>query len=137
MIVNSREQVNIKKLKTIFFKCWRKDTCHPLFCDDWVRHNPTIGQNDITALSIFSIFGGEILVCTKNGSSYFWNRLSSGQKIDLINWPHKLKKTQERNSKSVKVFEVMPVNSKIDIYSVYRRFIFLHLRVLELLDKSF
>jgi len=81
--IDSRKCVNLEFLKTIFYRNWSLDTCHPLFCQDWSIHDPAIGQNDVTALVIRVIFGGELLVCHRYSLEYFWNIIPCGQKIDL------------------------------------------------------
>lgn len=134
MIKNPRDPVNMKDLKRIFYQCWGLETCHPMLLEEWDLHNPAIGQNDVTALSIRVIFGGELMVCERDDMmKYFWNVLPSEQKIDLTLWPHKLKKDQEKNSKAVSINEIIPVGLEKDIYFVYRRYIILYLRVLKLL----
>lgn len=134
MIKIPREPENLKRLKTIFYQCWSLETCHPMLREDWMPHNPAIGQNDITALAIRAIFGGDLMLCEKGDTMrYFWNILSSGQKVDLTNWPHKLKKTQERNSKKIEIIQILPPNSASDEYLVLRRYTILYLRVLKLI----
>ena len=131
---NYKDPINMKDLKRIFYQCWSLETCHPMFSEEWNLYNPAIGQNDVTALSVRVIFGGELMICEKNDAMrYFWNLLPSGQKIDLTNWPHKLKKNQEQNSKSVSVNEIIPVGLEKDVYFVYRRYVTLYLKVLKLI----
>jgi hypothetical protein len=131
---NYRDPVNMKDLKRIFYQCWTLETCHPMFLEEWEPHNPAIGQNDVTALSIRVIFGGELMVCERDDTMrYFWNILPSEQKIDLTLWPHKLKKAQEKNSKPVSVNEIIPIGLERDVYFVYRRYVTLYLKVLKLI----
>ncbi len=138
MIKNSREPINIKELKNIYNLCWDRDTCHPLFKDEWVLHNRAIGQNDITALSIFSIFGGVVLFCsTKKCVNYFWNRLPTGQEIDLVGWPHKLRISELKKSMVASITDLMIFRSgRKDEYFTYSRFVILHRKVFEVLRKN-
>lgn len=134
MEIDSRKRVDIKPLKTIFYRNWNLDTCHPLLCHDWSIHSPAVGQSDVTALVIRAIFGGKIVVCRVNSLEHFWNILPCGQKIDLTNWPHQLKKTQERRSKHIKVWEILFQGSD-DRYSIYSRFLILYPKILKSLDE--
>ena len=137
MIKKSREPINIKQLKNVYNQCWDLDTCHPLLKDEWVSHNRAVGHNDITALSIFSIFGGVILFCsTKRCDNYFWNRLPTGQEIDLTNWPHRLRVVDLKRSASKEIKDLVIFIQNRDEYDRYRRFTILHLRVHELLRKD-
>ena len=135
MEIDSRKCVNLEFLKTIFYRNWSLDTCHPLFCQDWSIHDPAIGQNDVTALVIRVIFGGELLVCHRYSLEYFWNIIPCGQKIDLTNWPRQLRRTQERQSKHIKICEMLPQGSD-DKYSIYSRFLILYLKIFKSLDES-
>jgi len=130
--------VNPKELKNIYNQCWSKETCHPLFKRDWTSHDRAIGQNDITALSIFSIFGGQILFCaTRRCDNYFWNCLLNGQEIDLTNWPHRLRLSELRNSRIIAVADIVLFKGDgRDEYFLYQRFMRLHLRVYEFLRKN-
>lgn len=137
MIKVPREPINIKELKNLYNQCWDLGTCHPLFKDEWVSHNRAIGHNDITALSIFSIFGGVILFCsTKRCDNYFWNRLPTGQEIDLTNWPSKLKISELKNSSVREIKSLVIFSQNRDEFFLYSRFVALHLRVHELLGKD-
>jgi len=137
MIKNPRELVNVKELKNLYNLCWDLDTCHPLFKDEWVSHNRAIGHNDITALSIFSIFGGVILFCsTRRCDNYFWNRLPTGQEIDLTNWPSKLRISELRNSSVREIKSLVIFSQSKDEFLLYPRFVALHLRVHDILKKD-
>jgi hypothetical protein len=133
--IDSRKCVDLELLKTIFYRNWTLDTCHPLFCQDWSIHDPAIGQNDVTALVICSIFGGEIVVCHRYSLEYFWNILPCGQKMDLTNWPRQLRRTKERQSKRIKISEILSQDFD-GRYSIYPRFLILYSNVLKFLDES-
>ena len=135
MIVDSRKCINLKFLKTIFYRNWTLDTCHPLLRHDWSIHDPAIGQNDVTALVIRAIFGGKIVVCHRHSLEYFWNILPCGQKVDLTNWPRQLKKTQERQSRHIKIYEIL-AQGPDSRYSIYARYLILYPRILRSLDES-
>lgn len=133
----NNKPINLKILKNIYNQCWSKETCHPLFKKYWKKYNRAIGQNDITALSIFSIFGGQILICSRRGGVYLWNRLPNGQEIDLVGWPHKLRISELKKSMVVSITDLMIFrNGKKDEYFTYSRFVLLHRKVFELLRKD-
>lgn len=51
--------------------------------EDWSPTNPALGQCAVTALAVQDALGGELLRSTVSGVSHYWNRLPSGQEIDL------------------------------------------------------
>ena len=51
--------------------------------ENWSAHNPSLGQCAVTALVIQDAAGGELLRTTIGGVSHYWNRLPSGEEIDL------------------------------------------------------
>ena len=66
--------------------CWGRDTSDDP--DEWARDNPTRGQCGVTALVIRELLGGEILMADVLGSHlqgerHAWNRLPSGEEVDL------------------------------------------------------
>jgi hypothetical protein len=50
---------------------------------EWTGRNPALGQCAVTALIVQDILGGELVQAVVNGVSHYWNRLDSGEEIDL------------------------------------------------------
>src|SRR5262249_11613610 len=51
--------------------------------DHWSADNPSHGQCAVTALIVQDYFGGALLRAPVNGTAHYWNRLASGDEIDL------------------------------------------------------
>lgn len=49
----------------------------------WTVTNPAWGQCAVTALVIQDAFGGDLLRARVDGVSHYWNRLPSGEQVDL------------------------------------------------------
>jgi|SRR6266550_1913191 len=49
----------------------------------WTEANPAWGQCAVTALIVQDFLGGELLRCEVNSTSHYWNKLSSGDELDL------------------------------------------------------
>jgi len=68
---------------------WSLQSCDPVDLPDWCAHNPARGQCASTALVIQDHLGGELLfaeVLHADGARqgvHFWNRLPTGQEVDL------------------------------------------------------
>ena len=60
---------------------WRAETS--IAPNDWCVSNPAVGQCAVTALVFQDLFGGELLRGRILGGTHYWNRLPSGQEIDL------------------------------------------------------
>jgi hypothetical protein len=60
---------------------WRAETSTEP--EDWSQANPALGQCAVTALAVQDELGGELLRGTVRGVSHYWNRLPSGEIIDL------------------------------------------------------
>ncbi len=71
-------------LPEVFKACWSADTCNPDRQSAWSPSNPALGQNDVTAMVVRDLVGGEILQTTVNGSPHYLNRLMDGTEIDLM-----------------------------------------------------
>jgi len=68
---------------------WSRDTCDPVDRPDWSPANPALGQCGVTALVLWELLGGELLlapVVRADGSRqgvHYWNRLAAGIEVDL------------------------------------------------------
>lgn len=51
--------------------------------DEWTPTKPSLGQCAVTALIVQDEFGGGLLRTVNAGVSHYWNRLPSGQEVDL------------------------------------------------------
>jgi hypothetical protein len=51
--------------------------------ENWTEANPAWGQCAVSALLLQDAFGGELLRTDVNGISHYFNRLPSGQCVDL------------------------------------------------------
>lgn len=60
---------------------WRADTS--VVPDQWSPDNPAFGQCAVTALIVQDLFGGDLLRGHFAGGTHYWNRLPSGQEVDL------------------------------------------------------
>ncbi|MEZ4503111.1 MAG: hypothetical protein R3C39_10840 [Dehalococcoidia bacterium] len=71
----------LDELREVIEKAWTADTsADPL---GWSLENPAWGQCAVTALLIQDSFGGELLRADVDGISHYWNRLPSGEEVDL------------------------------------------------------
>jgi len=62
-------------------KCWSADTsANP---NQWMPASPAVGQCAVTALIVQDLYGGDLLRSDVGGSSHYWNRIPSGEEIDL------------------------------------------------------
>jgi hypothetical protein len=62
-------------------RAWTKSTSADP--ERWSRQNPALGQCAVTALVVQDLFGGDLLRAHVRGVSHYWNRLPSGEEIDL------------------------------------------------------
>lgn len=60
---------------------WRADTSATP--GRWSPENPSLGQCAVTALIVQDLFGGELRRALITGGSHYWNRLPSGEEVDL------------------------------------------------------
>lgn len=51
--------------------------------DNWSPENASHGQCAVTALAVQELLGGDLLRADVHGVSHYWNRLHSGQELDL------------------------------------------------------
>lgn len=50
---------------------------------EWTARNPALGQCAVTALVVQDHLGGDLVQAIVNGISHYWNRLESGEEVDL------------------------------------------------------
>lgn len=62
-------------------RAWTKSTSADP--ERWSRQNPALGQCAVTALVVQDLFGGDLLRAHVRGVSHYWNRLPSGEEVDL------------------------------------------------------
>jgi hypothetical protein len=78
-----------RDLEAAIRAAWALDTCDPVDADDWSAANPSRGQCGSTALTIYDLLGGELLIAEvlrADGSRqgvHYWNLLPDGTEIDL------------------------------------------------------
>ena len=78
-----------RDLEAAIRAAWALDTCDPVDADDWSAANPSRGQCGSTALTIYDLLGGELLIAEvlrTDGSRqgvHYWNLLPDGTEIDL------------------------------------------------------
>jgi hypothetical protein len=78
--------MTLAELETIIRSAWSKDTSDDP--DEWAESNPARGQCGVTAMVVYELFGGVLLVSDvmRNGArveTHYWNRLPSGVEVDL------------------------------------------------------
>jgi len=69
------------RLAARLLRVWSKDTSSDP--ENWSPSNPAWGQCAVTALVVQDLLGGELLRCTVGHISHYWNRLPSGEEVDL------------------------------------------------------
>ena len=60
---------------------WRADTSWK--ASIWIADRPSTGQCAVTSMLVQDVLGGDLVHTTVNGIPHFFNRLPSGQEIDL------------------------------------------------------
>ncbi len=78
--------MTLAKLEAIIRSAWSKDTSDDP--DEWTESNSAGGQCGVTAMVLYQLFGGVLLVSDvfRDGTrveTHHWNRLASGLEIDL------------------------------------------------------
>jgi hypothetical protein len=68
-------------LRQALAESWARETSADP--DGWSSSNPAWGQCAVTALIVQDFLGGELLRCRVDSTSHYWNRLPSGQELDL------------------------------------------------------
>jgi hypothetical protein len=83
-----RLQPNGKRVKTLgeIFKvllaCWSRDTADEKHLDTFSRANPSVAQDDVTAMLIYDMFGGSIHSVEVDGRVHYFNKIN-GNYIDM------------------------------------------------------
>jgi hypothetical protein len=78
--------MTLAQVEAIVRRAWSKDTSDDP--DDWTESNAARGQCGATALVMYQLFGGVLLVTDvfRDGArveTHYWNRAASGLEIDL------------------------------------------------------
>jgi hypothetical protein len=73
--------VEIADLACMLRSRWTKDTSAN--ADHWSLQNPSYGQCAVTSLIVQDLFGGCLLRAHVNNTTHYWNRLPSGEEVDL------------------------------------------------------
>jgi hypothetical protein len=60
---------------------WTRDTSADQ--QHWSPENPSYGQCAVTSLIVQDILGGSLLRARVKGTTHYWNRLPSGEELDL------------------------------------------------------
>lgn len=74
--------MNIKNLKKILQKSWKRETCAPGLREEWSTDNPSLGQCAITALIVNDMYGGKIMRCMTSTGSHYFNEIN-GNRLDF------------------------------------------------------
>jgi hypothetical protein len=71
----------LEELNARLSVAWCRDTSTEP--NKWTNENPALGQCAVTALVVQDELGGELVRAIVNGISHYWNRLESGEEVDL------------------------------------------------------
>lgn len=77
----SRSRISRIVLREALAQAWARETSADP--GGWSSSNPAWGQCAVTALIVQDMFGGELLRCKVDSTSHYWNRLPSGEELDL------------------------------------------------------
>ncbi len=83
-----RLQPNGKSVKTlgeifrVLLSCWSKDTADGRYNESFTRANPSVAQDDVTAMLICDMFGGSIHKVEVDGRAHYFNKIN-GNYIDF------------------------------------------------------
>jgi hypothetical protein len=78
--------MTLAELEAVIRNAWSKDTSdNP---DEWTEFNPARGQCGVTAMVIYQLLGGVLVLSAVSRAgvsveTHYWNRLPSGLEIDL------------------------------------------------------
>lgn len=75
----------VKTLGDIFrvlLSCWSKDTADGRYSESFSRANPSVAQDDVTAMLLFDMFGGSIHKVELDGRDHYFNKIN-GNYIDF------------------------------------------------------
>ena len=79
---------NGKRVKTlgeifeVLLACWSKDTANKECLDTFSRANPSVAQDDVTAMLLCDMFGGSIHSVEVEGRVHYFNKIN-GNYIDM------------------------------------------------------
>ena len=104
-----RERCGKSKIKTldelydVLCECWSEKTTHPTYKYKWNKNNPEMGQDAVTALVIYYMFGGKICCIDRMRKRYF-NEINDNI-IDMVS--HYPETFYHRNKKEVNEFHIL------------------------------
>jgi hypothetical protein len=81
MILEVDSRPSLEELEMALRQSWSRDTSSDP--EGWSPRNPAWGQCAVTALVVHGYLGGELLRAVLHGKSHYWNRLPSGEIVDL------------------------------------------------------
>lgn len=81
MAVKTDQRTHLPSLERDLRRAWARDTSADP--QSWSERNPAWGQCAVTALVVQDELGGELLRARVDGISHYWNRLPSGETVDL------------------------------------------------------
>jgi hypothetical protein len=71
----------LEQLRRSFGEAWCRETSSAP--QAWSAENPALGQCAVTALVIQDELGGELLRAVVGEVSHYWNRIPSGEEVDI------------------------------------------------------
>jgi hypothetical protein len=88
--MSPRPETTPRALRSVLEQAWSRDTSADP--EGWSENNRPWGQCAVTALVLQDLFGGGLLRAKVDGISHYWNRLPSGEELDLTRdqfgpWP--------------------------------------------------
>ena len=78
---NEGAKTPVKDLDVLLARAWCQETSADP--SGWSAENPSWGQCAVTALLVQDLLGGELLRSEVRGISHYWNRLPTGEEVDL------------------------------------------------------
>lgn len=72
---------SVTVLKSVLRSRWCRGTSADP--QHWTPANPSYGQCAVTSLIVQDLFGGSLVRAKVSGTTHYWNRLPSGEEIDL------------------------------------------------------
>ena len=88
-----KELKTLDDLYCILTKAWCRETAYPKCQLDWDGRDPSYGQSDVTAMLVYTMFGGTIHKVSVNGELHYFNRIDdvyvdlTREHFDLCNIP--------------------------------------------------
>jgi len=74
-------QQEFKRFEKAFKQAWIKDTAYPDAKEEWSKNNKALGQCVLTALIIYDLYGGRLILDKVN--FHIWNELPDGTQQDF------------------------------------------------------